>query len=214
MVLAIAAPGEADLVVMVDGRVLRAKSVATVDGNARIELLTGGWLTVPLEGVDRVVNDEIETEVDPLQKVFVELSFREDQPVPDSPYGQMIYETAKRHSMNPALVAAVVQADSNFDPNAQSAAGARGLMLMMPSTARHLGLVPDELLDPELNLDAGVRYLVELSVRYRQNLALVLAAYKAGEDTVERYRSVPPFQETRDYIRQVYALLGVGPSTP
>lgn len=207
--LTLAKPGGADLVIMVDGRVLKVNIFKTTGSQARIELASGGLLTVPLARVERVVNDEVVAESDPLEEIVVELKFLDGQPVPDTPYGQLIYDTAKRHSVNPELVAAIVRAESGFDAQAELPTGARGLMPLMPATARRLGLVPDELLDPELNLNAGVRYLVELGERYRYDLALMLAAYKAGEETVDRYRRVPPFRETYSYIRRIYSLLVV-----
>lgn len=205
--LAGATPGTAELVIMVDGRVLKATTYATTGIHARIELASGGSLTVPLERVERVVDDEIALDADPFEEILVELRFRDDQPIPDTPYGQLIYDTAKRHSVNPELVVAIVRVESGFDEQAALPTGARGLMPLMPATARRLGLGLDELLDAEINLDAGVRYLVELGARYRHNFALMLAAYKAGEETVERYRGVPPFRETRDFIRQVHSFL-------
>ncbi len=208
--LAGATSAPAELVVMVDGRVLKAMAFTTTDQRARIELPSGGLLTVPLVRVERVVSDELASEADPLEEVFVDLAFRESDQVPDTPYGQLIYDTGKRHLVNPAVIAAIVRADSDFDPNAQSARGARGLMQLMPATARRLGVDPDELFEPETNLDAGVRYLSELGVRYRYKVGLVLAAYKVGEQTVDHHGRVPPFRETRDFIMEIYASLGVG----
>jgi soluble lytic murein transglycosylase-like protein len=82
-------------------------------------------------------------------------------------------------------------------------------MQLMPATARRLGYPADDLLDPEINLEAGVRYVAELAARYTNDLALILAAYNAGEATVDRYHGVPPYRETRDYIRRIYSYLGV-----
>jgi hypothetical protein len=205
----LAGPAPAELVVMVDGSVLKATSVRVVDGRAEVELPMGGRLTLSLLRVDRVVDDEVVLETDPLENAAVNLAFIEEQPVPETPYGQAIYDAAKRHSINPWVIAAMVRAESAFDPTAESTKGALGLMQLMPATARRLGYPADDLLDPEINLEAGVRYVAELAARYTNDLALILAAYNAGEATVDRYHGVPPYRETRDYIRRIYSYLGV-----
>ncbi|MGH9465242.1 MAG: lytic transglycosylase domain-containing protein [Thermoanaerobaculia bacterium] len=205
----LASPAAAELVVMVDGSVLKAASYRTVDGRAEIELPVGGRLTLSLLRVDRVVDDEVVLETDPLEGVAIPLGFGEEQAVPDAPYGQLIYNIAKRYALNPEVIVAMVRAESAFDPMAESTKGALGLMQLMPATARRFGRATDELLDPELNLETGVRYVAELAGRYANDLALILAAYNAGESSVDRYRGVPPYRETRDYIRRIYSFLGV-----
>ncbi len=204
-----AAPAAAELVVMVDGSVLKATSVNVTQERVNVALASGGRLTLSLLRVERVVDDEVEIDADPLEAVVMDLAFIEGQAVPDTPYGELIYETAKRYQLNPALIAAIVRAESAFDPMAESHKGARGLMQLMPATARRLGSVADDLFDPEVNVETGVRYLAELAERYRNDIALILAAYNAGEGTVDRYRGVPPYRETRDYIRRVYSFLGL-----
>lgn len=207
--LAFAAPAAAELVVMVDGSVLKAAGYRTIDGKAEIELTSGGRLVLSLLRVDRVVDDEVVFETDPLERPFIPLAFAEEQPVPATPYGQLIYDTAKRHALNPGLIAAMVGAESAFDPLAESEKGAVGLMQLMPGTARRFGRTADELYDAELNLETGITYVAELASRYANDVALMLAAYNAGEGSVDRYRGVPPYRETRDYIRRVYSALGV-----
>ncbi len=209
---ALAGPAAAELVVMVDGSVLKAAGYRTVDGRAQIDLAAGGRLTLSLLRIDRVVDDEVVFEIDPLENVAVQLGFLEEQPVPDAPYGQLIYDTAKRYALNPEVITAMVRAESEFDPMAESAKGALGLMQLMPATARRLGRTVDELFDAELNLETGVRYVAEFAGRYANDLALILAAYNAGEGSVDRYRGVPPYRETRDYIRRIYSFLGVEPA--
>jgi soluble lytic murein transglycosylase-like protein len=121
----------------------------------------------------------------------------------------LIFETARRHGVNPELVAALVRAESAFDPAALSHKGARGLMQLMPATARRFGVSPIESYDPGRNLEAGTRYLAWLLVRFDGDVVRALAAYNAGEGTVERYGGVPPYRETRTYIRRIYATLGL-----
>lgn len=138
--------------------------------------------------------------------------FETAQPVPPTPYGELIYRTASRHRMNPLLVAAVVWTESAFDPHAVSARDARGLMQVTPATGERFGLRTDQLFDPARNLDAGVRYLRWLTDRFDDDLDRILAAYNAGEAAVDRHGGIPPFAETRDYLRRVYARLGQVPA--
>jgi soluble lytic murein transglycosylase-like protein len=121
-------------------------------------------------------------------------------------YTPLIDATAKRLSLRPELLHAVVQAESAYDPDAYSHAGAVGLMQLMPGTAKRYGV--SNSWDPKANLDGGARYLRDLLARFEQDLSLALAAYNAGEKAVERYSmQIPPFPETRHYVEKVLANL-------
>lgn len=113
----------------------------------------------------------------------------------------MIRDSATRHAVDVALVKAVIQAESNFVPYAESPKGAMGMMQLMPATARRYNSV--RLWDPQENIETGVRHLRKLLDRYNGDTRLALAAYNAGEEAVERYGGVPPYQETRDYLDRV-----------
>jgi soluble lytic murein transglycosylase-like protein len=102
-----------------------------------------------------------------------------------------------------ALVKAVIHAESYFNYRAVSHAGARGLMQLMPATARKYGVT--DMNDPEQNLRAGVQYLRDLLDKYPKNLAWAVAAYNAGEKAVNRYQGIPPYDETRRYVKKVLA---------
>ncbi len=117
------------------------------------------------------------------------------------PYGQLIHEKSQKYGVDPALVAAVMEQESRFKPRARSQVGARGLMQLMPRTGRWMGA--RNLDDPEQNIDAGVRYIKYLNARFHGDLKKTIAAYNAGEGNVQRYRGVPPFRETRQYVRKV-----------
>lgn len=117
------------------------------------------------------------------------------------PFGDLIHEKAQKYDVDPALVAAVVETESKFHPQAHSAVGARGLMQLMPRTGAWLGAT--NLYDPEQNVDAGVRYLKYLQDRFDGNLKKAIAAYNGGEGNVQRYGGVPPFRETRSYVKKV-----------
>jgi soluble lytic murein transglycosylase-like protein len=117
------------------------------------------------------------------------------------PFGDLIHEKAQKYDVDPALVAAVVETESRFHPQARSAVGARGLMQLMPRTGAWLGA--KNLYDPEQNVDAGVKYLKYLQDRFDGNLKNAIAAYNGGEGNVQRYGGVPPFRETRTYVKRV-----------
>jgi len=207
-----ASPAAAELVVLADGGVLRVTASEVVGERMRLELASGGWLDLPVLKVARVVDDEVVPDPSPLAAPALDLLFEESQAVPGTPFGELIFEAARRHALNPQVVAAVVRAESAFNPLAVSIKGARGLMQLMPATALRFGLVEDDIHDPQRNLETGSRYLAELADLYERDLPLVLAAYNAGEGTVARYGGVPPYRETRDYIRRVYSFLGLDSS--
>ncbi|MDH5571690.1 MAG: lytic transglycosylase domain-containing protein [Gammaproteobacteria bacterium] len=113
----------------------------------------------------------------------------------------LIETIAERHDVDQALVKAVIRTESYFNPNATSRKGASGLMQLMPQTARRYGVI--DLYSPQQNLDAGVRYLRDLLQRYDNQLYLALAAYNAGENAVDRFNGVPPYEETQRYVKKV-----------
>jgi soluble lytic murein transglycosylase-like protein len=108
---------------------------------------------------------------------------------------------ARRHGLDPALVLAVASVESGFRPKAVSPKGAQGLMQLMPATATSLGVA--DAFDPETNLEGGSRYLAELIALYDGDLTKALAAYNAGPGAVKRHGGVPPYQETRAYVKKV-----------
>jgi soluble lytic murein transglycosylase-like protein len=113
-----------------------------------------------------------------------------------------IKQVAARYNVPADLVAAVIEAESDNNPRAVSRRGARGLMQLMPKTARTLGV--HDPFDPRANIDAGVRHLRALMDRFgSNNLPLVLAAYNAGEVAVIKHRGVPPYRETRAYVKRI-----------
>ena len=118
----------------------------------------------------------------------------------------LIARAAKKHGVDPSLIRAVMRAESNFDPNAGSSAGAQGLMQLMPSTARGLGVTNPS--DPWQNVDAGVKYLKEQLDKFGK-VDLALAAYNAGPGAVQKFSGVPPYPETQAYVKKIMAELGL-----
>ena len=211
------APARAELVVLTDGNVLKVKAYEAMGEQASLTLSFGGRMTLPIERVERVVDDEV-VPAPPVAEVVtvaeapappIPLRFTEDQPVPEGPYGALIYETAKRHSVNPQIVAALIRQESAGNRRAVSHKGARGLMQLMPATAIRFGVRKEHLFEPEHNLEAGVRYLSWLLDQFPNDLAKVLAAYNAGENAVARYQGIPPYKETRGYVKRIFSTLGL-----
>jgi soluble lytic murein transglycosylase-like protein len=126
-----------------------------------------------------------------------------------APYEASITEHARRQQVAADLVRAVIQVESAFNPVAVSSKGAMGLMQLMPATARELGV--GNPFDPDQNIRGGVAYLRRLLDRYNGNVELALAAYNAGMGNVEKYGDVPPFKETKRYVKKV---TGAAPPAP
>jgi len=122
-----------------------------------------------------------------------------------------IEQAATRHHVDPNLVRAIVKVESNFNPRAVSRKGALGLMQLMPGTARELAV--SNPFDPQQNMDAGVRHLKGLLDSYGGDVPLTLAAYNAGAGAVARNKGVPPYRETRDYVKRITELYGAKNAT-
>lgn len=122
-----------------------------------------------------------------------------------SEYSQAIHHAATQHQIDPALVRAIIHAESHFNPTAVSKQGALGLMQLMPETAAWLG-VKDPLVARQ-NIQGGVKHLARLVKKYRGNISLASAAYNAGETTIKKYGGIPPYPETQVYVERVDILL-------
>ena len=184
--VALAPCARADYMVLQSGQRIHVTGYERVGGTLRLTM-AGGTLEIPADALLRVEPE------DTFLPVKVKLL--------DVPFAGFISDSARSHGVAPELVASVIAVESNFNPHAVSWRSARGLMQLMPETAARFGV--SKIFDPQQNIEAGTKYLKELLLRYNGDLSLTLAAYNAGPDRVEQYRSVPPYRETRDYIRRV-----------
>lgn len=141
----------------------------------------------------------------PLNQILAE-STNEEKSTQDKeeslpPYHSIILQAANQNNIDPALIRAVIMAESAYNPKAVSRSGAMGLMQLMPRTARALGV--QDTFNPEHNINGGVKYLRQMLDRFNGDIKLALAAYNAGSRYVKKYRGIPPFKETRNYIKKV-----------
>lgn len=186
----------ADTLYLRAGKTLKIEALSC-DGSACVATVRGGGVEVRAIDVARVEADE---EVD-----------AEPATAPAAPGGavdsaprtieQMVGEAARRYALPRSLVRAVARAESALNPAAVSPKGAQGVMQLMPGTARDLGV--ENAFDPAQNIDAGARLLRQLLERYEGRVAEALAAYNAGPGAVAKHGGVPPYRETRGYIRKV-----------
>ncbi|HEX7708454.1 MAG TPA: lytic transglycosylase domain-containing protein [Thermoanaerobaculia bacterium] len=148
------------------------------------------------------VGSQLETIAEAPQRLaLVTEQVREDFFKTEVPFGSIIYREAVKNDIRPELVAAVVEAESQFKPAARSGAGAVGLMQLVPRTGKWMGA--KDLTNPVQNITAGTKYLRYLSDRFDGNETKILAAYNAGEGNVQRFGGVPPFKETQNYLVKV-----------
>lgn len=201
MVLAVPA-AVARIAVFVDGRVLKVDDAYLEEDRIVLCLPGGGKVTVPATRIERVVADEvIETDPEPLPVERLCSPDWENVELPDrTPFRGLIQEAARQANIHPWLLASLVQAESAFDAAAESRAGARGLTQLMPAAAADYGVT--NIWDPEQNLHGGASHLRRLLDRF-ESLPLALAAYNSGATTVERCGGVPPYRETRGFVRRV-----------
>lgn len=206
---ATAVPARAELVYFTSGRTLSVKSYAVDGGSIVLALRGGGEVVCESTLIERIVADEVPypepvTAVEPPPIVATAPpTVRSPLPV-DARFDALIKTAAGRYGVNADLVRAVIHVESGYQPRARSKKGAVGLMQVMPATARQYGV--RNLFDPRANIDVGIRHLRSLLDRFPLNLAL--AAYNAGQASVERYGGIPPYRETETYVARILALVG------
>lgn len=173
-----------------------------IDAAKSIAQQVASGVVAAAEGVEKVAESPLKAMAEtPKKLALVTEAAKEQFFKSEVPFGSIIYREAKKNNIRPELVAAVVQAESRFKPTARSGAGAVGLMQLVPKTGRWMGA--RDLTNPVQNIAAGTKYLKYLHERFDGNETKVIAAYNAGEGNVRRFGGVPPFKETRNYVRKV-----------
>ena len=207
-----AVPASAEIVFLTSGKTLSVKA-HRIDGESIILTLRGGGeVTCDKSLIDKILPDEVphpepKTEAPSAAAVATDQAQAVDSSVLEkTPYGEIIAAMSEAHGVNPLLVRALIQVESNYRPKARSHKGAMGLMQLMPATAREYKVRNPY--DPKANIAAGVKHLKSLIDRWGVELAL--AAYNAGEGAVKRFNGVPPYRETRNYVSKILSLAGIG----
>jgi soluble lytic murein transglycosylase-like protein len=197
---------DAEQIFFATGRSMSVKNYR-VDGNViTVTLRGGGEASFDKALVTAIKADELpDVEESAVTVVMAPALLQSARPahapLDARPFADLIETVSLKHGVDPELVHAVVQAESNYRPHAKSYMGARGLMQVMPNTARDFGI--RDLYDPQNNLEAGVQYLKFLLARF--DVKRAIAAYNAGPANVRKYNGIPPFQETQNYVQKVYS---------
>ena len=202
-----AGAARAEIVTLTSGSTLSVKSHRFEGDIVILQMRNGGEVTCDRNLVEKILADEVPFEEPRAQSPAVA------PPAParaladlTGPYADLITTMAQAHGVDPVLVRALIQVESNYRPTAKSHKGAMGLMQLMPSTARQYNVRNPY--DPKANIAAGVQHLKSLIDRLGAT-DLALAAYNAGEGAVKRFNGIPPYRETRDYVRRILALASV-----
>jgi soluble lytic murein transglycosylase-like protein len=189
-------PASADTLFLKTGKTLKIEALSC-DAKACVASIKGGEVELRAIDVERVEPDE-PVDVEPLALVPPRADALARRTIED-----LVADAAHRYALPRSLVRAVARCESGLDPKAVSPKGAIGVMQLMPGTAKELGVA--NAFDPAQNVDAGAKLLRQLLEEYGGRVAEALAAYNAGRGTVAKHNGIPPYPETRGYIRRVVA---------
>ena len=205
-----AGEAQAEIVFLTSGRSVSVKG-HRVDGDRIIlTLRTGGEVTCDRSLIDKILPDEVPYP-EPVVAVAAETAQQTPSPaagalLSSTPYGEIISAMSEAHGVDPLLVRALIQVESNYQTRARSPKGAMGLMQLMPSTARVYRVRNP--FDPRTNIEAGIKHLKSLIDRFGR-VELGLAAYNAGAGAVTKFNGIPPYRETRNYVSRILSLAGI-----
>jgi hypothetical protein len=204
LVGAFASTASAEIVYLTSGRTLSVKAHRD-EGNAVIlTLRAGGEVTCDKGLIVKIEPDEV-PHPDPAPAKDV-TDPRDTSVLESTPYGEIISAVSEAHGVDPLLVRALIQVESNYQPRARSSKGAMGLMQIMPATAREYRVRNPY--DPKTNIEAGIKRLKGLLDKWGA-VDLALAAYNAGEGAVQKFQGIPPYRETRSYVARILTLAGI-----
>ena len=210
-VVGAASIASAEIVFMTSGGTLSVKGHTTDGDSITLTLRGGGTVTCDRQLIEKIVPDEV-PHPDPVQQAAPLVAVpgagsTRTSALRDTAYADLIISSAQAYGVDPILVQALIQVESNYNPRSRSSKGAMGLMQLMPAVAKEYNV--RNAYDPASNIDAGVRKLKSLIETMKGDLSLALAAYNAGEAAVSRFGGVPPYRETRNYVSRILALSGV-----
>ncbi len=199
-------PAEAGIALFANGRTLKVAGYEAIGDMMALRFPGGGRIEIPIQQIERILEDEVvpAIEVVNLPVLLVPKSWRyteTSKPLFRSKYDKTIIEAAQRFDVDAALISAVIKAESDYNPRIVSHKGARGLMQLMPATAIRFGVT--DAFDPTQNIHAGAKYLRWLLEKFEGNAELAVAAYNAGEGNVMKYKGIPPFRETVEYVKRI-----------
>ena len=202
-----AVPAHAEIVFLTSGRTLSVKGHQIQGDSIVLSLRTGGEVTCDRSLIEKIVQDEVPYP-EPAAEA-ADAAAAQSQPsglLQSTPYGEIISALSEAHGVDPLLVRALIQVESNYEARARSRKGAMGLMQLMPSTAREYKVRNP--FDPKTNIEAGIKHLKSLIDRF-DGVELALAAYNAGEGAVAKFNGIPPYRETRKYVSRILSLAGI-----
>ena len=206
-----AAPVRAEIVVFSSGRTMSVKGHEPRGTQVALLLRSGGEIVTPASVIARIEPDEVPYPEPIPEPVLPAPVIAATRPLVLSRpeqlrYKDIIEKVSLEQGVDPRLVHAVIEVESNYQERARSPKGAKGLMQLMPETARQYSVRNPY--DPIANIEAGIKHLKSLLVRFTQNVPLALAAYNAGQGAVERFGGIPPYRETRDYVTRILRIVG------
>jgi membrane-bound lytic murein transglycosylase B len=201
----------AEIVFMTSGRTVSVKAHTIVGESVVLKLRSGGEVTLDKILIDKIEPDEVPypepapqvTTPAPAQP-SAEPTFQGSAHLRDTAYAELIAAAAETHGVDPILIQALIQVESNYKPRARSHKGAMGLMQLMPAVAREYKV--RNAYDPASNIAAGVQKLKGLIDKWGPELAL--AAYNAGEGAVMKFNGIPPYRETQNYVKKILSIAG------
>jgi hypothetical protein len=210
LLVGVASTASAEIIFMTSGGTLSVKGHKAEGDRITLTLRNGGEVTCDKSLIERIVPDEV-PHPEPVAAVAQDAAKPVAQPfrtamLRDTVYNELIAAAAEAHGVDPILVQALIQVESNYQPRAKSIKGAMGLMQIMPATAREFKV--RNAYDPKANVEAGIKKLKGLLDKF-QVVDLALAAYNAGEGAVQKFNGIPPYRETQNYVSRILSIAGL-----